>query len=693
MAQAGFTPIQLYFSTTAAAVPLAANLAQGELAINITDGKLYYENNSGTVTLLASAAGASGDVVGPASATDNAVARFDGTTGKLIQNGVVIIGDTGAVTGVTDLTTTGNTILGDASTDTLNVGNGGLIKDASGNLGLGVTPSAWASFRALDLQYNGALASFSSGAVALVYNAFFNGGSWIAKSTGSSSKFGLDSNGSYSWQQASSVTGGSAFTYSTAMTLDASGNLGVGTTSPTNIANYKTVTVNGTTGGLIDVASNGTIGARIQCDTTYPGMALFTLTNNPMVFGTNGSERARIDSSGNMGLNVTPSSWGAGTRAFQIGSGTSLWNPGSSTNTLLLTNAYNDGTNYIYRSSSTASYYAQSGAQHQWFNAPSGTAGNAITFTQAMTLDADGDLIVGGTSTTAKLAVANNTNDGTSNTRQYAVFGTTTTYLDSDAANLWGSGLGEFQIQNGTATRPAMLSMGGSVNTDEGMGVINFFRSGNDDTFRSRVQIAGVVGSTGTAGRHGGYLEIRIAADGQTGPATNVRFNPSGTVILKGGTTSADGTGITFPATQSASTNANTLDDYEEGTWTPVIIGDSGQAGQVYATQTGAYTKIGRQVTLRFELSFSTEGTFTGSYLLISGFPFVSAASPSTVSAGQFYFANMATNYITIGAQIYETTNSAYLWAITTAATSRTYVGTTDLTNSSQFTGTIIYFV
>jgi hypothetical protein len=71
MSQAGYTPIQLYYSTTAAAVPLAANLAAGELAINIVDGKLYYENNSGVVTLLASAAGSLGDVVGPATETTN----------------------------------------------------------------------------------------------------------------------------------------------------------------------------------------------------------------------------------------------------------------------------------------------------------------------------------------------------------------------------------------------------------------------------------------------------------------------------------------------------------------------------------------------------------------------------------------------------------------------------------------------
>lgn len=55
MAQAGFTPISLYYSTTASTLPTAGNLVAGELAINTADGKLYYKNSSGTVTLLASA--------------------------------------------------------------------------------------------------------------------------------------------------------------------------------------------------------------------------------------------------------------------------------------------------------------------------------------------------------------------------------------------------------------------------------------------------------------------------------------------------------------------------------------------------------------------------------------------------------------------------------------------------------------
>jgi len=62
MAASGFTPISLYYSATAAAVPLAANLTAGELSLNTNDGKLYYKNSSNVVTLLAAAAAATGTV-------------------------------------------------------------------------------------------------------------------------------------------------------------------------------------------------------------------------------------------------------------------------------------------------------------------------------------------------------------------------------------------------------------------------------------------------------------------------------------------------------------------------------------------------------------------------------------------------------------------------------------------------------
>lgn len=86
-------------SSVVAKVPLAGDLEIGEIAVNLADQKLYSKNSGGTVILVGQGAG-SGDVVGPASATDNAISRFDTTTGKLIQNSTVLIDDNGNATNV-----------------------------------------------------------------------------------------------------------------------------------------------------------------------------------------------------------------------------------------------------------------------------------------------------------------------------------------------------------------------------------------------------------------------------------------------------------------------------------------------------------------------------------------------------------------------------------------------------------------
>lgn len=120
MAQVGYTPISLYYSATASAAPSAGNLANGELALNITDGRLFYKDNGGVVRVLADAAGSAGDVVGPGSSTDNALVRFDGTTGKLVQSSVGILSDAGALSGLTSVaaTTFTGALTGNASTAT-----------------------------------------------------------------------------------------------------------------------------------------------------------------------------------------------------------------------------------------------------------------------------------------------------------------------------------------------------------------------------------------------------------------------------------------------------------------------------------------------------------------------------------------------------------------------------------------------
>jgi hypothetical protein len=78
------------------------------------------------------------------------------------------------------------------------------------------------------------------------------------------------------------------------------------------------------------------------------------------------------------------------------------------------------------------------------------------------------------------------------------------------------------------------------------------------------------------------------------------------TIGVGGATPSASGSGVTFPAAQSASTNANTLDDYEEGTWTPVLEGATTPGSGTYTVQFGSYTKIGRYVFFEINLACST---------------------------------------------------------------------------------------
>ena len=110
-----------------------------------------------------------------------------------------------------------------------------------------------------------------------------------------------------------------------------------------------------------------------------------------------------------------------------------------------------------------------------------------------------------------------------------------------------------------------------------------------------------------------------------TPPATNTNRaitlpDAAGAIVVSGTTPSLNG--ITFPATQVPSADANTLDDYEEGTWTPVITFGGNSVGVTYnASNGGYYTKVGRLVTITFVLDVSNKGSSTGS-AVITGAPF-----------------------------------------------------------------------
>jgi hypothetical protein len=157
------------------------------------------------------------------------------------------------------------------------------------------------------------------------------------------------------------------------------------------------------TDGLSDVDGSAATPAIRGTDANT---GIFFPAADTIAFSEGGTEAMRLDSAGNMGLGTTPSSWDSTYRVLQIG-GNALISSGEQAGIISGNAYYNSGWKYI-GSSKYAAYYEvnkANGGIHAWYNAPSGTAGNAITFTQAMTLDASGNLGIGTSSPSALLHV------------------------------------------------------------------------------------------------------------------------------------------------------------------------------------------------------------------------------------------------------------------------------------------------
>ena len=200
--------------------------------------------------------------------------------------------------------------------------------DSSGNLGLGVTPSAWVSpaLPAFDIGTMGGIAGQTNAAnLHFLANAYLGSGpAWKYKTSNYASRFtaGNDAGtGGFSWFTAPSGTAGNAITFTQAMTLDASGNLGVGTTSPTS-----KLTVGDNTAPAINLSdSGGAVKAKlVYRNSTTGNLELTNVLGDSLVFGTSNTERARIDSSGNFLIGGTsldnPQSWGRVAQIINSGS-------------------------------------------------------------------------------------------------------------------------------------------------------------------------------------------------------------------------------------------------------------------------------------------------------------------------------------------------------------------------------------
>jgi hypothetical protein len=154
-------------------------------------------------------------------------------------------------------------------------------------------------------------------------------------------------------------------------------------------------TASGSQNGLLSSTDWTTFNNK-QNALTNPVTGTGTTNYLPKFTGTStiGNSNLINDANGNLGLGVTPSAWGSSTfKVLDIGSTTSLYYDGG---TILSENSFiNSSFQYIYKTTNFASRYDQVSGQHRWFNAPSGTAGNAISFTQAMTLGSNSGLSIG----------------------------------------------------------------------------------------------------------------------------------------------------------------------------------------------------------------------------------------------------------------------------------------------------------
>ena len=160
-----------------------------------------------------------------------------------------------------------------------------------------------------------------------------------------------------------------------------------------------------------------------------------------------------------------------------------------------------------------------------------------------------------------------------------------------------------------------------------------------------------------------------IATPTMTGQATIPTIN------LTGGQ-------ITFPATQSASADANTLDDYEEGTFTPSLGGNT-----TYNGRSGNYIKIGKLVFVEINVFVNAIGT--GSTSLVSGLPFTSATQSTgaraTLSVG--YFNSTANNVIFMAAYLNSAATTAQFQGIASATTTMTTIGIFGNSSDVYFSG------
>ena len=426
-----------------------------------------------------------------------------------------------------------------------------------------------------------------------------------------------------------------------------------GTTTIDSGINAYSLYINGTNpyGQVIVFTESGvgrgSIGMGVVvAGTTSQDMAInYNAANNsrPLIFASNATERMRIDSAGNVGIGTSAPGFPLEV-VGAIRSSTTV-----SSSTVSADSDFRLGGASYSRVAHTNSVGGFVGGYNVKFS-----SGVKHDSTGGMTgIYHDNNAVIRFYTSTTQAADASAPERAQIDSSGRLLVGVSTY---GGASNLYPTSNGIIDLGCTVANVPAVLKLGntGFSNTAEySTGAVEFrgFDSGGNSIGFASVE--GLVTDATSATRKGSIVFKTISA---STVSEKVRIDSSGRVVVGTSTANTSGAklqtsdGLTFPSSQISSADPNTLDDYEEGTWTPTVIGSTVAGTANYTIQAGTYIKIGRQVTAIGAISYAS-GTGTGD-LQVAGIPFVTASTSNSFSYGSCLLDTITTaalNQATIG--------------------------------------------